>query len=393
MSRNAKGEGSLHKTPKGWRGYVTVNGKRKYFRAKTKAEAASRKRDLLNQRDTTGIVAGRTPTLGAWLEHWLKIVTGVREMKTIETYGYVINSWIPARFKETQLNRITVEHLETLYKDLSESGLSGASVLKVHHTLTGALTVAQQRGHVAFNPAAMVINKPKANPTKVETLSEADIEMIERVLETVRLRARWRLALGLGLRPGEALGLEWHHIDFTNRTITIEQQIQRVQGELRIIPRTKTGQPRIVPLPEYLAAELQEWRKQQLIELGTGEGYEQWSPDGKPHAWVFTSQTKLGHPVSPDGDRTQWRRILDRAGLPYVKPYVTRHTAASILISHNVDVATVAEILGHSVRTAQNFYIHAVQERVTAVADLLDQVHNRVPDRVPLDFEADGTKK
>ena len=48
MGRAAKGEGSAFKTSAGvYRGYVTVDGKRKYFSAKTKSEAAQKKRQLL----------------------------------------------------------------------------------------------------------------------------------------------------------------------------------------------------------------------------------------------------------------------------------------------------------------------------------------------------------
>lgn len=46
------------------------------------------------------------------------------------------------------------------------------------------------------------------------------------------LYAALRLALVIGLRKGEALGLTWENIDLDARELSIGRQLQRVRGQL-----------------------------------------------------------------------------------------------------------------------------------------------------------------
>ena len=50
--------------------------------------------------------------------------------------------------------------------------------------------------------------------------------------------------LGLGLRRGEALGLRWSDIDWTNRTVTIAGQLQRVRRRSGVGGTQDAGQHR-----------------------------------------------------------------------------------------------------------------------------------------------------
>jgi len=379
MARNAKGEGSAFKTDSGYRGYVTVNGKRRYFSAKTKAEAAQKKRQLLNQRDTTGLATGKGYTLGQWLEHWLSITKSSHKPKTHSGYTYMVEHYLSEPFKATPLAKLTVERIEAEYQRLADAGLSGSTRAQAHSIIHTALKVAQQRGHIGINFAALVVDKPRAERKKVHPLSEADVLAIEATLAGNRLEARWLIGLDLGIRPGEALAIEWTDIDFDAGTLHIHQQLQKVDKKVILVPTPKTDAGnRTIPLPGYLLEKLKEHRRQQMVEM-LSEKWEPWSPDGKPHAWAFTSQRNPGRPVTDDGDSTQWRKILTAAGVPHTRRYTARHTAASVLISKGVDPATVAMILGHNdpgftMRT----YVHGIDERVQAAVALLDKVQNKV---------------
>lgn len=388
MARAAKGEGTMFPVANGWRGYVTVNGRRKYFSAPTKALAAQKKRALLNQRDTTGIATGKGYKVGEWVQHWLNITEAAHAAKTHAGYQYVLDHYLSDSFKRTPLIRLTVEQIEDEYGRLTGLGLSGSTRAQVHSVLHSALKVAQKRGHVPVNHAALVVDKPTAARRRTEALSHADVEAIERVIAGTRLEARWHLSLALGLRPGEALGLEWADVDLDAGTVHIHQQLQKVNRQLIVVPTAKTDAGnRTVPLPAYIVDALAAWRTRQMGEMIT-EKWEPWSPDEKPRAWVFTSARRPGRPVTPDGDSTQWRKILAAAGVPHTRRYTSRHTAASVLIGHGVDPAAVAAILGHNdpgftLRT----YVHGVSERVQAAVSVLD----RVQDKVQAPTDADRT--
>lgn len=62
------------------------------------------------------------------------------------------------------------------------------------------------------------------------------------------LYAAYVLALGLGLRRGEVLGLYWSDVDPEDRTLRVRRQLQRVGRDLRIAPEPKSHR-RVVPLP------------------------------------------------------------------------------------------------------------------------------------------------
>lgn len=375
--RAAKGDGSLFETPTGWRGYVTVNGRRRYFSGATKALAAQKKRELLGKRDAGTLSTGRSQSLGAWLTHWLDITKPTHRAKTDEDYRYMVDHYLSAAFKKVPLAKLTVERIESEYTRLTEQGLSGSTRRQVHSILHTALKLAQQRGHITVNPASLVVDKPSPARRSVTAISDADVAAIEAVLEGQRLKARWHLGLALGIRPAEALGLEWSHLD--DGWLRVEQQIQKVDGKLILVPLTKTeaGRRRI-PIPAYIRTHLDDWRQKQLMEQ-SDPNWVPWSPDAQPHAWMFTSARRPGRPVTHDGDASVWRKILAKAGVPHAARYSARHTAASVLLAHGVDPATVAAILGHAdpgftLRT----YSHTVDERLQQAAATLDKVQNRV---------------
>lgn len=386
MPRAAKGEGTIFETPTGWRGYVTVNGKRVGFRAKNKAEAAQKKRELLNRRDTVGIATDTTYTVGAWINQWIEATEGIHAKKTHAGYTYAANHYLSKSFMALPLTKVNVERIEAEYRRLKKEGLAGTTIRQVHSIVHTSLKVAQQRGYIPFNPASIVIEKPKRERSEVTTMSEADIAAIETVLEGHRLKARWHIGLALGLRPGEALGLEWKHVDFENEKLIIRQQVQQIGKNMVLIEATKTDAGwRDVPLPNYIADMLKEHRIRQLQEVA-GAGVEMWSPDGKPHSWVFTSSRRPGRPLTHDGDSTEWRKLVALAGVPHVRRYAARHTAASFLVAKNVDIATVAAILGHTdAGFTLKTYVHAMDERKKAVGAMLDK--NKVPDKVPDTFD------
>lgn len=379
--RNAKGEGSLWQTDDGWRGYVTVNGRRRYFQAKTKTVAAKKRRELLNLRDTVGLSTGRSVTVEQWLNHWIAITEGKHKPKTTERYKDTINRYMSATLRRTPITKLSTEKLEDEYANLSDK-YAPSTVHQVHALLHVALKLAVQRGKITYNPASMVVNKPKLSKARTEVLSEDDVQAIEQALTGSWNRARWMVALSLGLRPGEALALEWGDIDWEGKTITVHQQIQMIDGKMCLTSSTKgKAGYRTIPLPDFLAVILREhWPKAMRMVAGA----QMWSPDGKDHSWCFTSRVHKGRPLTPAGDYTNWQRILSDAGLQPARPYIARHTAASVLLAHGVDIATISAILGHadSAFTLRT-YVHSLEESkraagVTLDAIFADKVQNRV---------------
>ncbi len=367
--RAAKGEGSLFKTPNGYRGYVTVGGKRKYFSAKTKAEAGQKRRELLTRRDDGKLVAGRTPTVGQWATHWLENVAK-HTPKTYAMNKWVIESKVMPELGGIRLSALTLEHVEEWVQGL---GVSPSSQRRYLAPLTTALNLAVERGKLGFNPAERVKFGPQKRK-RATTYSREDRDAIL-AAATGRNGVRWHIALRLGIRPAEACALAWPDFDEDAGTITVRRQILRATGfglYIQDAPKTEAGE-RTFKLPKSLATMLREHRAAQLTEIAVLGGERvAWEHDGKPIALMFTQLN--GRPISPELDATNWKRLLAAAGLPPDRRYRARHTAGShMIIESGGDVAVTAKVLGHSDPAfTYRTYVHPLAEREDALMDAMD---------------------
>jgi integrase len=125
------------------------------------------------------------------------------------------------------------------------------------------------------------------------------------------------LALCLGLRRGELLGLRWADIDLDNGTLEVVQTLQRVDGALRYVPPKTGDSERTIPLPPLCVEALREHRQRQFAERANA-----W-PNWQENGLVFP--TRIGTPMEPDNLRRSWSRIRLAAGLGNVRFHDTRH--------------------------------------------------------------------
>lgn len=73
--------------------------------------------------------------------------------------------------------------------------------------------------------------------------------------------ARWSVALALGLRQGEALGLLWDAVDLDAGTLTVRRALQRQVGKCLVLvePKSHAGR-RTIKLPDALREALRSHR-------------------------------------------------------------------------------------------------------------------------------------
>lgn len=65
-----------------------------------------------------------------------------------------------------------------------------------------------RRGRISRNVATLV-DAPAVAPNEIEPLTREEARRILAAAATKRNGARWSVALALGIRQGEALGLRW----------------------------------------------------------------------------------------------------------------------------------------------------------------------------------------
>ena len=381
---------------------VKAGGKRdrRHVSGKTRSDVSKKLRALQAHRDAGLVpVSGKSPTLAEWLRHWLEHVAVARvRVSTLDDYRSRIEYRVVPALGHIRLDQLQPEHLEAFYRDAmrpqtrtdEQTGkqialrpLSAASVLKTHRMLSRALKVAHQRGRVARNVCTLV-EPPTVRREEIQPLTRAEAIRVLEAAESVRNSARWSVALALGLRAGEALGLQWADVDLGVATLTVRRALQRQVyrhgcgntcarkrgadcpdrsggGLVLVEPKSRAGR-RTIALPEPLVLALEQQKLAQEAErLVAGS---MWQERGL----VFATAT--GAPIDPHSDWKDWRALLISAGTRSVRLHDARHTAATLLLTQGVPARVAMQILGHSqISLTLGTYSHVVPELARDAAD------------------------
>jgi integrase len=361
-----------------WHGRVTVGRKedgsldRRHVMSKSKGTVVAKVRALEKLRDQARVPrAGRAWTLEKWLLHWLEEIArpSIRD-SSYQAYRTAISKHLLPVIGSLRLDRIEPEHIEAVYRRMTDAGARPATVHQVHRTLRTALGEAERRGHLGRNPA-LLVRPPRIQPEPVEPFSVEEIRRLLAASQERRNGARWAIALALGLRQGEALALRWEDVDLEARTLRVRAtrlrpvyehgcdggcgkaagycpQRKQING---IVGSTKSAAGnRIVGLPDELIVLLKDHRRQQLEERFRAGSL--WQEGGG----VFT--TLLGRPIAPNSDYHEWRALLERAGVRRARLHDARHTATTVLLVLGVPERTVMSIMGWSSTSMAARYQH-----------------------------------
>jgi integrase len=182
-----------------------------------------------------------------------------------------------------------------------------------------------------------------------------------------RLGALFTVALALGLRQGEALGLKWDAVDFQAGTLQVRAALQRVGKAWHLVEPKSERSRRVVALPRMAIVALRAHRVRQKKErLLAGSRW---------HEMGFVFTTRTGTPLAPRNLNRAFKGLLKRANLPDVRFHDLRHTAATFLLAQGVDARTIMETLGHSqISLTMNTYAHVLVEARQDAADRLGRV-------------------
>lgn len=290
------------------------------------------------------------------------VSTDVGRAYTLHNYRKMINGRILPRLGHIRLDKLRPEDVDGLYEAMRADGLSAATMLQAHRILSRALKVAMHRGRVTRSVCTLV-DAPQLKHREVEPLSLAEARRVLDAAAGLRNRGRWTVALALGLRQGEALGLQWRDIDLEQATLRVRQALQRQPGAglVFVAPKSRAGLRTISLPPQVVATLRRHWTAQQLdraVALGLWQ----------EHDLVFSQAN--GKPIEPRYDHTLWKRLLRRAGVREVRLHDARHTAASLLLLQGVPARVVMEILGHSqVGLTLNTYSHVAPELARDAAE------------------------
>jgi integrase len=157
--------------------------------------------------------AGPKWTVAKWLTHWVETIAApsVRYNTMVGYRAAVYKHLIPG-LGAHRLDRLEPEHLERLYARMMREGAAAGTAHQTHRTIKTALNQALRRGHVTRNVASLA-KAPGLDDHEIDPFTVEEAQCLLGVAAAQRNGVRFALALALGLRKGEALGLRWNRVD------------------------------------------------------------------------------------------------------------------------------------------------------------------------------------
>lgn len=179
-----------------------------------------------------------------------------------------------------------------------------------------------------------------------KTLTKSEIKRLLGALlpdgpAALRTAAIVHCALDLGLRSSEVAYLGLDDIDWSAATITLRG--------------TKGRREDVMPLPAATGQAIANYLK-----------YER--PPTSNRAVFVRNMAPRDQPVGPDLIRKSIRQAYERAGLPYTRSHLLRHTMASRLLESGSSLKEVADVLRHRSLNTTLVYAKLDSKNLTAVA-------------------------
>ena len=392
VTRRGKNEGSVYQRKDGrWVGQVTVgyredNGKpiRRYTYQATREEAARWVAlQVATELDRAGSVRSGELLLRDFLHNWLATFK-VHEVcsRTMALYYDAERLHIAPALGDLPLGEVTPLKIQTfLYQLQAEKRLSQRTISLNKSVLVQMYDYAMELGLVENNPA-----RNAKLPRQSRKIDDGDSKVIPIAQREQLLKAAesdpilcpiLTLLMLTGMRIGEALALQWKHVDFQNRTISIQQSLTReleFDGEGRTkktaaalgVTKTRCSR-RVIQAPDLVLQRLREWMRYLSKRKG---GLEALVPEG----FVFCSTRTMGMRTY-SGFRASFRHFLERNGFgdQHLNLHRFRHTYASMLLEQEISPKVVQKLLGHrDVSTTLGVYSHVVPEVFTGVTAVVN---------------------
>ena len=357
LTRRAKGEGSVFwNSEKGrWQGLIDLgygsdgHRDRKKVTGKTKTEVVKRLAELRRQVDGGVDVQTADQTLGAFVDEWAATLEATRTLRptTIDSYRWILGKYVTDDLRAIPLRKLTPQRLRLWMKTLASPErarpLSSRTISLARTVLGAALKQAVRDGLVLNNPIDAV-ERPRrddAGEPKALTAHQAS-KLLEQTNDPM-IAAFIALAIGCGLRRGEAIGLQWDDLDLDAMPpmLTVRRSVSALGGSSIVqSPKTRAGRRQVI-VPAFTGSSLLVWRAAQFDQQSVaGSAWERREP-----GWVFTSS--IGTAVDPANLSKRVVAVGRIAGLE-LSPHALRHTYVTLALNAGAPIGVISKAAGHS---------------------------------------------
>ena len=320
-----------------WQESVTINGKRKFFYGRTKAEVLRKMKEFDQTRERGVKFKDLADAWSRWHEGE---VTYHGHIAYKASYKRLCE-----RFGERRVNEITSQEIASYINELALKRYAKRTIQMDRTCMSLIYDYGVLHGMAKENPVKIVGIPKTLKTTKRALPDESDIEKIKKSLDLPFGLFAYFLML-TGLRRGEALALTYDDIDFEKKRILVSKSLYWEVNQ-PTIKSTKTNNVRSVILLDALA---------EVIPKGKG--------------YVFGGDKPLTQTVY----RRRWKKYCEESGITCT-PHQLRHLYATILYEAGIDEKLAQELMGHSsITVTRDIYTHIRMSRLDKAAELLNNV-------------------
>lgn len=293
---------------------------------------------------------GTTP-VDAELRRYGEYMARVRGLapKTRDMALRIVGRLLTARFGcgAIDIAAIKPEHVRRFFAQQAELYSKPASAGSVVASLRGYFRYRASLGDLVHGLVGAVSYPANWSLSSLpKTLTAHEVEQLIASLgqpgrSMRRADAIVRCALDLGLRSGEVARLSLNDIDWRAGTITLR--------------RTKGRREDVLPLPATTGGAIAAYLKHER-------------PRTCNRAVFVRHVAPRDDPVGPDLVRKTIRQAYERAGLPYTRSHLLRHTMANRLLAGGSSLKEVADVLRHRSLNTTMIYAKLDSRRLAEVA-------------------------
>ena len=373
-NRRGHNEGSIFQRKDGrWAatldlGYQNGRRRRRSFYGRTRRDVQQKLAAAQRAVQDSLPIPSERQRFGAFLTGWLEDVARPNlRPRVFVRYRELLTLHAIPTLDTRPLAKVTPDDLQALYSRKLEEGLAPRTVGHLHRVLHRALADAVRWGRVARN-VCDVVRPPRVQAQEMRALSPSEARQLLSAAVGDPLEALYVLAVTVGLRQGELLGLKWADVDLDADKLQVRRSIARLNGHGWLEQEPKSARSRrSVALTPLAVAALHRHRQRQIERRVRAVAWED-------NGFVFANG--VGRPMTLQNlTRRSFQPLLERAGLPRMRFHDLRHTAATLLLAQGVHPKVVQEMLGHaSIALTLDTYSHVTPSLQAEAAEKMQAV-------------------
>lgn len=324
--------------------------------------------DLFNQI----VPNGGNLTVLELVQKYLSLKVNVRH-NTQANYNFVVGILKKEAFGSLRIDKVKLSDAKAWLIKLQNDGRGYSTIHSVRGVVRPAFEMAVQDDLIRKNPfgfelATVVVNDSVTREAITRAQERAFLKFIQADNCYRKYYDGIYILFHTGLRISEFCGLTISDIDFQNKRIRVDHQLQRKRDMEYIIEDTKTKSgERYVPM------------SQQVVECFRRVIANRKTPKQEPMIDGYTGflfLDKNGMPMVALHWEHYFKHILNKYNsiykvqLPKITPHVCRHTFCSNMAKSGMSPKTLQYIMGHSdISVTLNTYTHLTFDDAKAEFD------------------------